>query len=77
MELGIYSFADAAVDAAGATVDPARRLAELMEEITLADEVGLDVFGIGEHHRADFVTSTPAVVLAAAAVRTSPMRSST
>jgi len=74
MELGIYSFADAAVDASGATVDPARRLAELMEEIVLADQVGLDVFGIGEHHRADFVTATPAVVLAAAAVRTSRIR---
>ena len=74
MELGIYSFADAAVDAAGNTVDPARRLAELIEEITLADEVGLDVFGIGEHHRPDFVTSTPAVVLAAAAMRTTRIR---
>src|SRR5512141_147958 len=45
-----------------------------MEEIELADEVGLDVFGVGEHHRADFVVSAPAVVLAAAAVRTKRIR---
>src|SRR5882757_5255985 len=45
-----------------------------MEEIELADEVGLDVFGVGEHHRPDFVVSTPAVVLAAGAVRTKRIR---
>src|SRR6478672_10280785 len=45
-----------------------------MEEVELADEVGLDVFGVGEHHRADFVVSAPAVVLAAAAVRTKRIR---
>src|SRR6476661_7784132 len=45
-----------------------------MEEIELADEVGLDVFGVGEHHRPDFVVSAPAIVLAAAAVRTKQIR---
>ena len=49
-------------------------MANLMEEIELADEVGLDVFGIGEHHRPDYLVSTPAVVLAAAAVRTKRIR---
>ena len=50
-----------------APAGPAQRLAELLEEIELADQVGLDVFGVGEHHRPDFVVSAPAVVLAAAA----------
>lgn len=47
---------------------------DLLEEIVLADEVGLDVFGVGEHHRPDFVVSSPVVVLAAAAARTSRIR---
>src|SRR5205809_5267691 len=47
---------------------------DLMEEVALADEVGLDVFGVGEHHRPDFAVSSPAVVLAAAAVRTKRIR---
>jgi len=68
MQIGIYSFAEATPLADGTTITPERRLANLLEEIALADEVGLDVFGIGEHHRADYVTSAPAVVLAAAAI---------
>ena len=51
MEIGVDSFVAATVDAAGHAVEPARHLSDLLEAITLADEVGLDVFGIGEHHR--------------------------
>ena len=71
MELGLYTFveSDAADGNAGA-----RRMAELMEEVELAESVGLDVFGIGEHHRRDFVVSAPAVALAAAAARTKSIR---
>jgi probable LLM family oxidoreductase len=68
MELGVYTFAE--LGAAG----PARRMSELLEEVELAEQVGLDVFGVGEHHRPDFVVSAPAVVLAAAAARTSRIR---
>ncbi len=76
MEIGIYTFAEAAFDPrVGQTAESARkRLHDLMEEIQLADEVGLDVFGIGEHHRADYAVSAPAVVLAAAATRTKRIR---
>ncbi len=75
MELGIYTFAEATPDpATGHLVSPAERLRDLMEEIALADEVGLDVFGVGEHHRPDFTVSAPAVVLAAAAERTKKIR---
>ncbi len=71
MELGLYTFGDVGVDpVTGARTDPAQRLQDLVEEIALADEVGLDVFGLGEHHRADYAVSAPAVVLAAAALRT-------
>ena len=51
-----------------------QRMANLMEEVELADQVGLDVFAVGEHHRPDFVVSSPAVVLAAAAVKTKKIR---
>ncbi len=75
MELGIYTFAELTPDPqTGHSVDPARRLRDLLEEIELADLVGLDVFGIGEHHRPDFAVSAPAVVLAAAAERTKSIR---
>ena len=71
MEIGITSFAETTPDPeTGQKVDPARRLADLMEEVKLADEVGLDVFAVGEHHRPDFAVSSPAVVLGAAAVLT-------
>jgi len=69
VELGIYSFAE--LDEGQS---PGERLRDLLEEIELADEVGLDVFGVGEHHRPDFAVSAPAVVLAAAAVRTRRIR---
>ncbi|MDO8501949.1 MAG: LLM class flavin-dependent oxidoreductase [Gemmatimonadaceae bacterium] len=75
MELGIYTFAETTPDAAtGQTITSAQRLRDLMEEIELADQVGLDVFGVGEHHRPDFSVSAPAVVLAAAAERTKRIR---
>src|SRR5438105_10614560 len=75
MELGIYTFAELTPDpATGRTVTPQQRLRDLLEEIELADRVGLDVFGVGEHHRPDFAVSAPAVVLAAAAERTNRIR---
>ena len=75
MELGIYTFAETTPDpATGVTISAQQRLADLMEEIELADQVGLDVFGVGEHHRSDFSVSSPAVVLAAAASRTKRIR---
>jgi probable LLM family oxidoreductase len=75
MELGIYTFAEMTADpATGRTVSPQERLRNLIEEIELADQVGLDVFGIGEHHRPEFAVSAPAVVLAGAATRTERIR---
>jgi len=75
MEIGITSFAETTPDpATGQTIDPATRLADLMEEIKLADEVGLDVYAVGEHHRPDFAVSSPAVVLGAAAAVTERIR---
>jgi probable LLM family oxidoreductase len=75
MELGVYTFAEMSPDPrSGARIDPATRFRNLLEEVELADQVGLDVFGIGEHHRADFAVSAPAVALAAAAARTKNIR---
>src|SRR4051794_17699974 len=75
MELGIYTFAELTPDATtGATISAHQRLRDLVEEIELADQVGLDVFGVGEHHRPDFAVSAPAIVLAAAAERTKEIR---
>jgi len=75
MELGIYSFGDRTIDiTTGELISEAERYRRLLEEIKLADEVGLDVFGIGEHHRSDFIVSSPAVVLAAAASITKHIR---
>ena len=75
MEIGIYTFADVARHpVSGLTISPEQRLRDLMEEIELADQVGLDVFGVGEHHRPDYAVSSPAVVLAAAATRTKRIR---
>jgi probable LLM family oxidoreductase len=69
MEIGVYSFGDTNQD-----IGAARRLRDLLEEIELADQVGLDVFGVGEHHRPDYAVSVPAIVLAAAAARTKHIR---
>jgi probable LLM family oxidoreductase len=75
MELGIYTFAERTTDPnTGQTVSARQRLRDLIEEVELADRVGLDVFGVGEHHRPDFVVSAPAIVLAAAAERTKKIR---
>src|SRR5215468_3795089 len=71
MELGIYTFAETTPDPrTGRTVSPAERLRDLLEEIELSDQLGLDMFAVGEHHRPEFAVSSPAVVLGAAAVRT-------
>ncbi|WP_369132494.1 Atu2307/SP_0267 family LLM class monooxygenase [Modestobacter sp. I12A-02662] len=75
MELGVYTFGDVVRDPrTGTTVSPRQRLADLLEEVELAEQVGLDVFGVGEHHRQDYAVSAPAVVLAAAAARTERIR---
>ncbi len=74
MEIGVYSFGELPD---GSGTDPARvarRLRDMIEEVELADQVGLDVYGVGEHHRPDFAVSAPAVVLAAAAERTEKIR---
>ena len=78
MQLGLYSFAENTADpATGALQSPADRLRDLLEEIELADQLGLDFYGLGEHHRPDFVASAPVTILAAAASRTKRIRLST
>src|SRR5206468_473500 len=72
MQVGIDSFA--AFDDAGLQIGPSERLRRLVEQIEYADHIGLDVFGVGEHHRKEFLDSAPAVVLAAAAARTKHIR---
>ena len=74
MELGVYSFAELPLVAGHGQSGVGQRLSDLLEEIELADQVGLDVFGLGEHHRPDFAVSAPAVVLGAAAMRTRRIR---
>jgi probable LLM family oxidoreductase len=75
MEIGVDSFGAVISDpATGLTVSPVQRIQNLLEEIVLADEVGLDVFGVGEHHRSEFVDSAPSVILGAAATRTRNIR---
>src|SRR4026209_2296904 len=72
MQVGIDSFA--AFDDAGLSLNPSERLRRLVEQIEYADKIGLDVFGIGEHHRREFLDSAPTVILAAAAARTKRIR---
>jgi probable LLM family oxidoreductase len=75
MQIGVDSFVAATVDPrTRQAVEPARHLRELLEAIALADQVGLDVFGIGEHHRQEFLDSAPTLILAAAAARTRRIR---
>jgi probable LLM family oxidoreductase len=75
MQIGIDSFAASIPDpVTGMTLSHAERMRNLLAEIELADQVGLDVFGIGEHHRHDFLDASPAVILSAAAARTSRIR---
>jgi probable LLM family oxidoreductase len=73
MEIGVDSFA-AAIGETNVAVSPEDRLRDLLDEIEHADQVGLDVFGVGEHHRKEFLDSAPAVILAAAAARTKRIR---
>jgi len=75
MEIGLYTFAELYPDPrTGELISPEQRMRNLMEEVELADQLGLDVFGIGEHHRPDLIVSAPAVALAAAAARTERIR---
>jgi alkanesulfonate monooxygenase SsuD/methylene tetrahydromethanopterin reductase-like flavin-dependent oxidoreductase (luciferase family) len=75
LEIGLSTFAETTPDVeTGEIISHAQRLREVVEEIVLADEVGLDVFGVGEHHRKDFAASSPAIVLAAAASQTKRIR---
>ena len=73
--MGLYSFIELTPDQkSGELLAPEQRIKNFLEEVELADQVGLDVFGVGEHHRPDYVASSPAVVLAAAAARTRRIR---
>src|SRR3569623_752139 len=74
MQVGIDSFAAAFDNTYTSSVQSSERLQNLIEEIELADKIGLDVFGIGEHHRQGFLDSAPAVILSAAASRTKNIR---
>ena len=77
-EVGIYSFVELTPDpTTGQLLDPTQRMSNLMETIELADQVGLDAFALGEHHRPDFISSSPVTILAAAAARTKSIRLST
>ncbi len=78
MEIGIYTFGDVGTHPlTKETIGPHQRLINLMEEIELADQLGLDMFAVGEHHRPDYAVSAPAVILGAAAVRTKQIKLST
>jgi len=75
MEIGIDSFVENTPDPVkGVAVSPAERVHDLLEEVVLADQAGLDVYGMGEHHRQEYISSAPAVLLAAAAARTKRIR---
>jgi probable LLM family oxidoreductase len=75
MEIGVDSFGAVISDpATEITISPVQRMENLLEEIVLADQVGLDVFGIGEHHRSEFIDSAPTIILGAAATRTENIR---
>lgn len=75
MELGLYTFVENTPDTeTGNVLHPSKRLENLMEEIKLADETGLDIFAIGEHHREEFVSSSPTTILAAAATITKQIK---
>ncbi|WP_453991878.1 LLM class flavin-dependent oxidoreductase [Bacillus nitroreducens] len=75
MEIGISTFVETTPDShTGKVISHAERIREVVEEIVLADEVGLDVYGVGEHHREDYAASAPAIILAAAASQTKKIR---
>lgn len=78
MELGLYTFVEnTPISGTGERLHPADRLKNLLEEIELADQAGLDVFAIGEHHREEYIASAPTTLLAAAAARTKTIKLST
>jgi len=75
MQIGIDSFVAAITDPiTGTTISPVERIQNLLEEITVADQAGVDSFGVGEHHRKEFLDSAPSIILAAAAARTKRIR---
>lgn len=75
MEFGIYTFVENTPDPdTGTVLEPAERLQNLMEEVELADKLGLNMFAVGEHHREEYISSAPSVILAAAASRTENIR---
>lgn len=75
MEIGISTFVETSPDVeTGEVMSHAQRIREVVEEIVLADQVGLDVYGVGEHHREDYAASSPVVILAAAAAQTKQIR---
>src|SRR5882724_6629265 len=76
MQIGVDSFAARSVEGDGASIEVngAESIRNLIQRIELADQVGLDVFGVGEHHRREYLDSAPAVILAAAAARTQRIR---
>ncbi len=75
MEIGVYTFADVGSHpVSGELTDAHQRIQNLIQEIELADQVGLDVFAVGEHHRPDYAVSAPAIILGAAAVKTKNIR---
>jgi probable LLM family oxidoreductase len=77
-ELGLYNFVDNGADPiTGQKKDPVETMRNLLESIALADQVGLDVYAIGEHHREEYLSSAPLVILGAAAARTKTIRLST
>ncbi len=78
MQIGIYSFVEnTPAPDTGVLQSPQQRLSDFLEEIELADQLGLDFFGVGEHHREDYIASAPTTILAAAAARTKSIRLST
>ena len=75
IELGISTFGETTLlESTGKAISHDQRIRELVEEIELADQVGLDIYAIGEHHREDFAVSAPEIVLAAGAVNTKKIR---
>src|ERR1700712_1333768 len=75
MEIGVYTFADITADPlTGKMISAHERVSNLIEEVELAEQVGLDIFAVGEHHRPDYIASSPAVILGAAAARTKKIK---
>jgi alkanesulfonate monooxygenase SsuD/methylene tetrahydromethanopterin reductase-like flavin-dependent oxidoreductase (luciferase family) len=74
LEFGLDSFGDVTKGAAGTVLPPAQVIRNVVDEAVLADQLGIDFIGLGEHHRADFAISSPEVVLAAVAARTRRIR---